>query len=159
MHFAGCLTADDFVDSRAMECICTCFDDYPIQLINQAIIAFFKPSLFTLIILGIFIPVAVFGQIQTYGFTYDYEDRFEHPPPPLYDQIADYPFWLIWVFSILPLIPLTNVVQNSFPSFEGMIYVFMAMNFIYYYLASCVLRFVWRRFRPRKGVGTVQARS
>lgn len=117
---------------------------------KQSILTFFKPSFWTAIILGIFVPVALLGHIQTWGFTYDEVDRQEHPPPFLYDQIRDYPFWIIWVVSIAPLIPFTTAVQSLLNNFEGSLYVFLAMNFMYYYLSSCVIGFLWRMIRPKK---------
>jgi len=78
------------------------------------------------------------------GITYDEVDRAENPPPFLYDQIRDYPFWLIWVYSIAPLIPFTSAVQSLLTNFQGVLYAFFALNFIYYYLASCVIGFIWR---------------
>ena len=112
---------------------------------------FFKPSKATGIILGIFIPVAIFGSISTYGFTYDYEDRAEHPPPFLYDQVKDYPFWTIWAFSIAPLIPFTSLVQSMMSNVEGSYFVFMALNLVYYYLISCAITLVYRRIN-RSGI-------
>ena len=101
----------------------------------------------TAIVLGIFIPIAILGHIQTWGFTYDEVDRKEHSPPPLYDQIKTYPFWQWWVYSIAPLIPLTSAVQSLMPDFEGSLYVFFALNFIYYYLWSCVFPLILRTVR------------
>jgi len=119
--------------------------DPAIFLMNkQAILTFFKPGLRTVIILGIFIPVALLGHIQSWGFSYDEVDEKDHPPPFLYDQIQGFPFWVIWVFSIAPLIPFTTAVQSLLTNFQGVLYVFFALNFIYYYLASCVIGFIWR---------------
>ena len=112
---------------------------------KQAILTFFKPSIWTAIILGIFIPVALLGHIQTYAFTCGGDghkcEGTGIEKPALYDAIRGYPFWLIWVFSIAPLIPFTTAVQSLL---TDSLYVFFALNFIYYYLCSCVIGLVWR---------------
>src|SRR2546428_14068420 len=112
---------------------------------RQAILTFFKPGIWTAIILGIFIPVALLGHIQTYAFTCGGDghkcEGTGIEKPALYDAIRGYPFWLIWVFSIAPLIPFTTAVQSLF---TDSLYAFFALNFIYYYLCSCVIGLVWR---------------
>ena len=130
-------------------------DDLICGMGKQAtIVRFLKPSLWTAIILGIFIPVALLGHIQTYAFTCGGDGHkcvgTDIQKPPLFDAIRGYPFWLIWVFSIAPLIPFASAIQSYLVNFEGTVYIFFAANFIYYYLASCVIAFSWNKFRQIK---------
>ncbi|MGI0013159.1 MAG: hypothetical protein ACREBU_06930 [Nitrososphaera sp.] len=124
-------------------------------MIKWALMGFFKPGLWTVIILGVFVPVALLGHIQSYAFTCGGDGRkcvgTDIQKPPLYDEIRGYPFWLIWVFSIAPLIPFATAVQSTQADF-------MAMNFVYYYLVSCVVGGLWKFFRASKGFDTTQAR-
>ena len=46
---------------------------------KQAILTFFKPSIWTAIILGIFIPVALLGHIQTMQIAEQEEAKTQHP--------------------------------------------------------------------------------
>ena len=97
-----------------------------------------KPRPLVIVLLGIFLFVAYAGDIQRWGITYDEIDRAEHPPPFLYDQLRGLPFWTIWVLLIIPLIGLNLPIGIT--NVGGAI-----MSIIYFYLLSCILRFLIRK--------------
>src|SRR5687767_233221 len=113
-------------------------------------IAFFKPTWWTVTILAIFIPITYLAQVQTYAFTCGggMEDMCKQSgieKPALYDSIRGYPFWLIYVLSIAPLAIIGSAVPHSMQIVDGGV-----VSIIYYYLASCIIGFFWKQFRQIK---------
>jgi hypothetical protein len=114
-------------------------------VVRRELASFFKPSKWTVIFLALLILVALFGQAQTYAFTcggsgYKCEGTGIEKPL-LYDVAGNCPCWEIWVISSFPLFPLTTAIRNGLDIGENELYLFFAINFVYYYVVLRVLEF------------------
>ncbi|MBW4640716.1 MAG: hypothetical protein KME05_21320 [Gloeocapsa sp. UFS-A4-WI-NPMV-4B04] len=107
---------------------------------------FLKPGFRKLLLFSVFILIAVGGQIQAWGFDDDPQTK-----PPLYDFLRPYPFWLVWGFSIIPLIiistPFRSLIQNIN---SGLTYYLWWIGLIvYYYILSCFFFYLFDLFKSR----------
>lgn len=106
---------------------------------------FFNPDWRKLLLFGVLILIAVGGEIQAWAF-----DDEPQTKPPLYDLLRPYPFWLIWIFSTVPLLiisaPFRSIVQNLPDIFFRLWWIVLV---IYYYLLSCSFFYLIDLFKSR----------
>src|SRR3989344_1814073 len=74
---------------------------------KETIKQFFKPDLRKIIIFMIFMFIAFGGQTQSWVFS---DKDMGLPKPPLFDLLAPFPFWIVWVFLLAPLALLSNLI-------------------------------------------------
>ena len=95
---------------------------------------FLKPDFRKLLLFSVFILIAVGGKIQTWAFDDDPQIK-----PPLYDFLRPYPFWLVWIFSMVPLMiistPFRTLTQNI--RLDLMHHLWWIGLVVYYYVLSC----------------------
>lgn len=95
---------------------------------------------------SVFISIAVGGQIQAWGFDDDPQTK-----PPLYDFLRPYPFWLMWIFSMVPLIiistPFRTLSQNI--RLDLMYHLWWIGLVVYYYVLSCSFFYLIDLFKSR----------
>ena len=101
------------------------------------IMVFSKPDWRKILVFIGFMIIYAGGMIQSWAFT-DL-DMFGYPPPPFYDLIRPFPFWLVWVFTLAPLAPLTWLLGEADFIFGGPRWLFVIINIIYYYYLSCLV--------------------
>lgn len=107
---------------------------------------FLKPDFRKLLLFSVFILIAVGGQIQAWGFDDDPQTK-----PPLYDLLRPYPFWIVWIFSMIPLViisaPFRSLIQNIN---SGLTYYLWWIGLIvYYYILSCFFFYLFDLFKSR----------
>lgn len=104
---------------------------------------FFKPNWQKILLFSVFMLIAVGGQIQTWAF-----DKDPQTKPPLYDLLKPLPLWLIWAFSIAPLIiifaPFRSLALNIALDVNWLWWI---VQVIYYYTLSCFCLFFFDIFR------------
>lgn len=119
---------------------------------KEAIKQFFKPDLRKIIIFGIFMFIAFAGYTQTWVFS---GKDMGLPKPPIFDILAPFPFWVVWLFLISPLALLSNLIvaiggYNADFIMRGPFWFFGIINLIYFYVLSCLIIFIWNKLRRRK---------
>lgn len=107
---------------------------------------FFKPDWQKLLLFSMFILIAVGGKIQAWGFDDDPQTK-----PPLYDFLRPYPFWLVWVFSMVPLLiisaPFRSLAQNL--GLDVFHRLWWTVLVVYYYVVSCSFFYLINLFKTR----------
>lgn len=110
------------------------------------IMVFSKPGWRKILVFIVFMIIYAGGMIQSWAFT-DL-DKFGYPPPPFYDIIRPFPFWLVWVFTLAPLALPASFINSILTTLFGYeadfifnhpIWVSVIINAIYYYYLSCLL--------------------
>ena len=102
------------------------------KLNRKTIKEFLKPDWKKILIFGVFVFIAVGGSIQSWAFS-------DMPPkPPLYDLLAPFPFWITWIFLIMPLGILTAPFNYTGFCLFCPPYIY-PLEAIYFYLLSCAV--------------------
>ena len=118
------------------------------ELIKQ----FFKPDLMKIVLFMIFMFIAFAGYTQSWVFS---GKDMGSPKPPLFDLLAPFPFWVVWVFLLLPLALLSNLIVTVGDYdmdfiMRGPFWPFGIINVIYFYMLSCLIIFVVDKFRRKR---------
>lgn len=84
----------------------------------------------------LFLLIAAGGQIQAWAFSDDPATK-----PPLYDLLRPLPLWLIWVFTMVPLIWLMAILRSLGWTYSGpgLNVGYRIALVVYYYLLACAL--------------------
>ncbi len=108
------------------------------------IMVFSKPGWSKILIFFGLMIIAVGGVIQSWGFSD--QDMFGYPPPPFYELIRPFPFWLVWIITLVPLAIPSSILTILFSYnadfiFGGHIpyWIFIMNITIYYYFLSCLI--------------------
>lgn len=106
-----------------------------------------KPDFRKLLLFSVFILIAVGGQIQAWGF----DDDDLQTKLPLYNLLRPYPFWLVWIFSLIPLMiisaPFRTFIQNI--NFGLMYHLWWIGLVSYYYILSSFFFYLFDLFKSR----------
>ncbi len=87
------------------------------------------------LVLFIFFSIVVyFGMVQTWAFCKECS-----PKPLLYDAIAGFPFWGLWIYLSLPIQIMSAFLLQSAVSF--------LINLLYFFVVSCFMVYFFERFR------------
>ena len=118
---------------------------------QETIKEFLNHDLRKCIVFLVFIFICFAGYTQSWVFS---GKDIGSPKPPLFDLLAPFPFWIIWVFLLLPLALLSNLIvaiggYNVDFIMRGPFWLFGIINLIYFYLLSCLIIFVWNKFKFR----------
>jgi hypothetical protein len=119
-------------------------------MIKQAIVAFFKPSLPIIIVMGMFLGISIPAQFQRWGMD---EQIMGVPKPPFYDELQPFPFRLVYAWLMIPAafvgvwgwalsIPLP--IQLFTPA--GAI-----LHVVYFYILACFVGLLWRYIKDDEG--------
>ena len=116
---------------------------------------YLRPNLLKILILILFLVLMYLGITQSWIFA---EKDAGATKPWLYDTISFFPFWSIWIFTLIPLIPINlvfntlglHMITNSF-YINPIIYLALLL---YYYLLSCIAYYplniitnkIWKNF-------------
>ena len=117
-------------------------DKFNIQSIKDIVVQMFiilKPDWKKIIVFIGFIIIYAGGTIQSWAFT-DLED-FGYPPPPFYDLVRLFPFWLVWILTLIPLaIPYWLFGQAAYYILSDQYRLFVTITLLaYYYILSCLI--------------------
>jgi len=124
---------------------------------SKVLLHLFKPSLAVIILTGLLVSTMIIGLADRYGFTCGgdgHKCEGMGIQKPLLYGIPCF-CWVIWVISSAPLLiesyvpPVTEFIQNS-PHIESDAFgkysiIGFTTNIIYYYVASCIALFIWRK--------------
>lgn len=121
---------------------------------------FFWPNEWKILIFSLFSFIVFAGHTQTWAFS---GKDAGVPKPIFYDILQLFPFfWTIWVFLLLPLIFLSEILvffggYNADFIMRGPYFLFIAINVVYFYSLSCLIVFFKEFFKPTSGkiIGTV----
>ena len=116
---------------------------------KESIREFLMPDLRKCIVFLVFMFICFAGYIQSWVFS---GKDIGSPKPPLFDLLAPFPFWIVWVFLLLPLILLSNLIvaifrYNADFIMRGSFWLFWTINFVYFYLLSCLIILIWNKFQ------------
>ncbi|MGH9923079.1 MAG: hypothetical protein ACRD38_10035 [Nitrososphaerales archaeon] len=119
---------------------------------SQTILQFLKPNWKRLEIFGVFTFIAIAGYMQSWVFS---GRDMGLPKPPLFDLLSPFPFWLIWVSLLSPLALLSNalvMIGGNETDFVmgGSFWILSIVNLAYFYVLSCLVIFIWDKFRIKK---------
>jgi len=108
---------------------------------------FFTPDWKRILIFVILALVAFAGHIQSWVFS---GKDMGLPKPPLFDLLAAFPFWVVWVILLFPLGMLSNVIvaiggYDVDFIMRGPFWLFWVIQLLYFYIISCVIASVWTR--------------
>lgn len=106
---------------------------------------FFIPDWQKAALFLIFMLIAGGAYVQSWALD---GDESGAPKPPLYDVLDPFPFYVLWIFSALPLIMLDSIIMSSFHSYTLSYFmsIFWITQGIYFYLLTCLIVFLGRRF-------------
>lgn len=119
-------------------------DTWGLVMTLAALKQFFRPDWKKLSIFAVFLFIAYAGHTQTW--TFSGKDLGE-PPPPLYDLLKPFPFWITWVILLAPIILLSNLIvavagyDADFIG-RGPFWVALIIQSVYFYILSCLIIFV-----------------
>ena len=118
---------------------------------KNTITKFLKPNRINIVVFLILIFIALAGQTQSWMFV---DDAGVVSKPYLYDLLQPFPFWLLWVFLLSPLILISNVIV-SIGGYEadfitrGPGWFFLVIQVVYFYAISCLVALIlgisWRK--------------
>ena len=107
---------------------------------------FFKPDWKKILVLSLFIGIALGGSIQAWAFS---GDEAGIPNPALYDFLAPFPLWPLWMMSTFPLLTIENILYSLFGSsyfLQQYSYLYWSIQTIYFYLISCFIILIGNKF-------------
>jgi len=115
---------------------------------GQTVKQFITPDWKRVVILAVFLFIAFAGYTQSWVFA---GKDMGLPKPPLFDILAPFPFWVLWVISLFPLGMLSNLIVAALGYeadfiMRGPFWLFWAIQLIYFYVLSCTLAFAIGRF-------------
>jgi len=118
---------------------------------KDAIKRFLTPDRKKILVLPVLMLVAFAGYIQSWVFS---GKDMGLPRPPLFDLIAPFPFWVVWVVLLLPLGALSNVIvaiggYDADFIMRGPFWISWVIQLLYFYVVSCVIALVWARLSRR----------
>jgi len=99
-----------------------------------------KPDWRKFLLFALFLAIAMAGKIQAWAFS----DADISTKPPLYDLLSPFPFWVIWMYLLLPLALI--VLPLRFVGIEVMAgppWLFIVANLLYFYLLACLFIFAY----------------
>jgi hypothetical protein len=105
---------------------------------------FFKPDWKKLTLFAVFLFIAFAGNTQTWAFS---GRDVGEPKPWFYDLFQGIPFWTIWVFLLLPVLMVSNLIvavagyQADFVG-RGPWWVMLIIHLVYFYALACLIVFV-----------------
>lgn len=119
---------------------------------KKAIKKFLQPDWRKILILALFLFIAFAGHVQSWAFSG--EDTGE-PKPPFYDLFKPFPFWVVWVVVIMPLILLSELIvkiggYKADFIMRGPSLFFWVVQVIYFYILSCLVIFIWDKLIKSK---------
>jgi hypothetical protein len=107
---------------------------------------YLKPDWRKILVFIGFLIIYVGGSIQSWTFT-DLE-TFGYSPPPFYEIVRLFPFWLVWLVTIAPLVLLASLIGSILIPFIGNgadfifnrpVWISVVIYVIYYYCLSCLV--------------------
>lgn len=115
------------------------FNIQSIKDIVIQMIIILKPGWRKILVFIVFMILMMGGMIQSWVFT-DLDD-FGYPSPPFYDLIRPFPFWLAWIFTLIPLaIPYWLFGQIAYYFLGDQYRLIITITLLaYYYILSCLI--------------------
>jgi hypothetical protein len=128
------------------------FEKLTSNMLKQALIAFFKPSLPIIIMMGIFLSISIPAQFQRWSME---EQIMGVPKPAFYDELQPYPFIkLIYSWFMIPaaFIGVTTraLADNGIPIALPTLMFTPAggiFHAIYFYILACIVGLFWRNMK------------
>ena len=91
-----------------------------------------------------FALIAVGGTIQAWAF-------YGLPPKPLlYDFLGPFPFWVVWMYLLVPLDVLLRPLKSIGIDVMAGGGLFIAAHVVYFYLLSCLFVTTWDWCKKRR---------
>lgn len=125
-----------------------------VDLNKQAIVRFLRPDWKRAVVFAVLLFIALAGYMQSWVFS---GKDMGLPKPPFFDLLEPFPFWVLWVASLVPLAMLSNIIvmlagYNADFVMRGPFWSFWVIQLLYFYLVSCLaialLGRLGRRSRP-----------
>jgi hypothetical protein len=123
---------------------------------KRAIVSFFRPSLLVIILTAAMLSIAIPAQFQRWSPNSDEVIIASKPKPPFYDELAPYPFYLIYVYLMIPasFVGAMGWIFSLWGLYDlpaGMTTPFGAiLHLIYFYVLSCFVALVYRNIKDNE---------